>query len=205
MAANPAYDQLPVHEALRRRVDAALALPTAGLGHAACDTLQRAVDTVCGTDLCPEWADLFVTMAGATAGGDDRPGRVLDLARATRALIDRVRDEPWPAVARELCADAVADQVGAPVDVVRRVHQWVDLPEGRLALEAYAGYEERCRQSRRSAAEVRRALAGLVVACDEFDRQSRARVLAEVVQTAGEFGVPPGELGREVGDLAVLP
>lgn len=199
------FGQLPLHEALRRRVDAALSLPAAGLGHAACDTVQRAVDTVCGTGLSPEWADFFVTMAEHTGAGGDRPERVLELARAARALIDRVRNEAWPAVARELCADTVAAQVGGqPVEVVRRVHRWIDLPEGRLVLQAYAVYEERCRRSRTSAVEVRRALAGLVT-CEDPARQTRARVLAETVQTAGEFGVPPYELSLEIRGLAALP
>ena len=127
----------PLQVALRRRVDAALSLPN-GLSHAASDILQRAVDTVCGDGLSREWADLFVMMAGHSAAGDDRPQRVLDLARAARAFVDRVRNEPWPALARELCSDGVAAQPdGRPVEVVRRLHRWIDLPEGHLA-QAYA-------------------------------------------------------------------
>src|SRR4051812_25439755 len=83
-------DSGPVHEALRRRVDAALSLPTAGLGHGVCDAVQRAVDAVCGAGLSREWADLFVTMARHTGAGGDHPERLLELARATRTFIDRV-------------------------------------------------------------------------------------------------------------------
>ncbi|MBN9517218.1 hypothetical protein J0H58_01655, partial [bacterium] len=203
MATDDDYGRLPPHEALRRRVDAALALPAAGLDYGACDTLQRAVDTVCGTGLSGEWADLFVTLVRHTGDGGDRPGQVLELARAARALVDRVRIESWQTTARELCADAVAVRAGVPpVEVVRRVHWWIDLPDGRLVLEAYAEYEKRCRRSRASAVEVRRAIAGLVAACEAPDRL--VRVLAEVVQTAGEFGVPPVELGLEIQELSAL-
>jgi hypothetical protein len=206
LAADRDSGQLPLPDALRRRVDAALRLPAGGLGHAACDTLQRAVETVCGANPNREWADLFVTMAGHTADGDDRPRRVLALARAARALIDRVRTEPWPALARELCSDGVAARAGGqPVEVVRRLHGWIDLPEGRLALQAYVEYEQQCRRSRTSAVEVRRALACLVAECEDPARKARARVLAETVQTAGEFRVPPVELSLEIGELAALP
>jgi len=206
LATDNDYGQLPLHKALRRRVDAALSLPTTGLSHGVCDTLQRAVDTVCETDLSREWADLFVTMTRHTEAGGDRPERVLELARATRALIDRVRNEPSPVIARELCADAVVAQAGGPpVDVVRLLHRWIDLPEGRLVLQAYAEYEELCRRSRTSAVEVRRALAGLVAACEDPGRQTRAHVLAETVRTAGEFGVPPIELSLEIRGLAAIP
>jgi len=205
LAADNDYEQLPLHKALRCRVDAALSLPPAGLSHGACDTLQRAVDTVCGTDLSREWTDLFVALVRQTGAEADRPEWVLDLARATRALIDRVRNEPWPATARELCADAVADQVGGPpVEVIRRFHQWIDVPEGRRALGAYVEYEDQCRRSRTSGIEVRRALAGLVAACGDTGRQTRARALTETVQTAGEFRVPPIELSLEIRELAAI-
>jgi hypothetical protein len=187
-------------------VDAALSLPAAGLRDGVGDTLQLAVNTVCGSGLSREWADLFVTMAGHTGCGIDRAERVLVLARAARELIDRVRKEPWQATARDLCADAVAARIGGqPAEVVRRVHRWTDLPEGRLVLEAYGEYEGRCRRSRTSAAEVRRALAELVAARDDPGRQIRARVVAEAVQTAAEFGVPPFELGQEIRGLAASP
>ncbi len=194
----------PLHEALRRRVDAALSLP-AGLDHAASDTFQRAVDAVSGDGLSPEWADLFVTMAARTPSGDDRPQRVLELARATRALVDRIQKEPWPALARELCADAVAARPGPAVEVVRRLHRWVDLPEGRLALQAYLDYDQQCKRSRTSAAEVRQAVAALVAACSDASRPTRARVLAATVQTAGESCLPPSELSREIAELTALP
>jgi hypothetical protein len=195
----------PLHVTLRRRVDAALSLP-AGLGHAACDTLQRAVDTVCGNGLNREWADLFVTMAGRTEAGDELPQRMLELARAVRALIDRVRKEPWAALARELCSDGVTARAGGqPVEVVRRLHLWIDLSEGRLALQAYGEYAALCQRSRTSAVEVRRAFAGLVAACRDAGRQTRARVLAATVQTAGEFRIPPSELGMEIRELAAVP
>lgn len=200
------FGQPPLHETLRRRVDAALALSLSGLSHTACDTLQRAVNTVCGDSLSREWADLFVTMAQHTKDGDDLPQRMLELGRAARALIDRVQNEPWPAVVRELCSDGMAAQIGVqPVEVVRRFHRWVDLPEGRLALQAYAVYEQQCRRSRSSAVDVRRAFAGLVAACKDAARQARARTLAATVQTAGEFCVPPSELSLEIRELAALP
>ena len=41
------------------------------------------------------------------------------LDRATRALIDRVRNEPWPALARELCADGVAARSADPPVVTK--------------------------------------------------------------------------------------
>jgi len=197
------YERLPLDKALRRKVDAALSLSAADLTHTTCDTLQRAVDTVCGTNLSREWADLFVMMVRHTEAGDDHPGQVLKLARATRALLDRLRNEPWAALARELCADAIAERVGRPpVEVVQRIHRWIDLPEGRLVLQAYAGYAELCRRSRTSAAEVRRALADLVAACEDSGRQIRARVLAETVETASEFRIPPLELSLETRGLA---
>jgi hypothetical protein len=186
-------------------VDTALSHSPAALGHAACNTLQRAVDTVCGADLSREWADIFVTMVRHTAADDQRE-RVLELARATRGLIDRLRNDSWSALVRELCADAaVAGARGSPVEVVRRLRRWIDLPEGRLVLEAYAGYEGQCRRSRRSAVEVRRALAGLVAVCGDRDQQTWARVLAATVQSAGEFRVPPFELSREIQELTALP
>jgi hypothetical protein len=190
--------------ALRRRVDTALSLP-AGSGHAADDTVQRAVDAVREGGLSREWADLFVLMAGRVADEDGAPQRVLELARATRALIDRVQNEPWPVLARELCADGLAACPEPPVVVVRRLHRWVDLPDGRLALRAYAQYEEQCRRSRVPAAEARRAVAALVAGCADASRPARARVLAAVIQTAGEVCLPVPELSREVGELAALP
>jgi hypothetical protein len=192
----------PLHEVLRLRVDAALGVSPAVLSHAACDTLQRAVNAVTGDGLSREWADLFVAMAGRTRAGDDRPQRLLELARDARALIDRLRNEPWAALVRELCSDAVAGC--PPVEVVARLHRWIDLPEGRLALQAYAEYEQQCRRSRVSAVEVRRAFAGLIADCGEASRQARARVLADTVQTAGEFRIPPMELRLEIRELAAL-
>ncbi|VTR98037.1 unnamed protein product [Gemmata massiliana] len=192
-------------QSLRRRVDAALALPDE-LSHAVCDTLQYAVDTVCAGTSSREWADLFVTMVGRTEIGDDRPQRVLELARAVRALIDRVRSEPWPILVRELCADGIATQrTGPSIDVVRRVHRWIDLPEGRLALRAYISYEDQCRRSRVPAVEARRAFASLVAVSGDAGRPVRASALAAAIQTAGEFRVPPIELGREIGELDALP
>lgn len=170
LATDNDFEWLPLHEALRHKVDAALSLSSAGLAHAVCDTLQRAVDTVCGDSLSREWADLFVTMAGHTETGDDRPQRVLELARSVRALIDRARNEPWSALARELCSDGVTAQLdNQPVEVVRRLHRWIDLTEGHLALQAYTAYEEQCRRSRVSAVEVRRAFASLVATCRDSD------------------------------------
>jgi hypothetical protein len=187
-------------------VDAALFLPTADLSHGACDTLQRAVNAVCAGGLSREWTDLFVALAGHTGANGDLPERVLELAQVARAFIDRVRNEPWVALVRELCADAIADRVGElPVEVVRRLHRWIDLPEGRLVLGAYAEYEGRCRRSRTSAVEVRRALAGLVAACGDPGRPSLARVLAETLQTAGEFRISPFELSLEIRGLAAVP
>lgn len=197
------FGRAPHHEALRRRVDDALRLSSAGLSHAACDTLQRAVNTVCGDNLSREWADLFVTLASHIKGGDDQPQRVLELARSARALIDRLRNDPLTAQARELCSDGV--EAGQPVEVVQRLHQWIDLPEGRLAVQAYVDYEEQCRRSRVSVIEVRRAFANLVATCEVASQQTRARVLATTVQTAGEFRIPPFELSREIRELAALP
>jgi hypothetical protein len=199
------HRQRPLHEELRRKVDAALSLHTAGLSNAACNTVQRAVDTLCGDGLSHEWADIFVTMARHTYDGDDLPEQLLELALATRALLDRLRNEPLPALARELCADGVADLSGVePVEVVQRLHRWIEHPESRLVLQAYTEYAERCRRSRTSAVEVRRALAALVTAQEDASRQTRASVLAATIQTASESSLPPSELGLEIQELSAL-
>lgn len=200
----------PLHVTLRRRVDAALSLP-AGLSHAASNTasntIQRAVDDLCGDNLSREWADLFVQMVGhIDRDSDEMPQQVLELARATRAFVDRAQKEPLHALVRELCAEGFALQTGEPpVEVVRRFHQWIDLLNGRLALKAYTEYAEQCRRSRTSAGEVRQALAGLIAACGDPGRLVRARVLVAAIQTAGASALPPSELSREIGDLAELP
>jgi hypothetical protein len=187
-------------------VDDALSLSPAVLGDAACDTVQRAVDTVCDINPSREWADLFVTMARATEASGDLPERLLDLAQAARGLIERLLNEPLAALARELCSDAIAEPAGAqPVEVARRLRRWIDLPESRPVLQAYTEYAERCRRSRTSAVEVRRAVAGLVTAREDAARQTRARVLAETMQTAGEFAIPPFELSLEIRELAAIP
>lgn len=198
------YGRPPLHQALRRKVDAALSLPPGGLPHAACDTLQRAVDTVCGDTLSGEWADLFVLLVGKTADRGDRPQRVLELARTFRTLVDRARKEAWAAVARVLCAEglAVGDRV-PPLEVVRQMLRWIDLPEGRLVLQAYSDYEGKCRP-RELAEEVRRAVVALLVGDGDVGPCLPAGVLAETLQTAGEFGIPPCELSLELRELAAL-
>jgi hypothetical protein len=186
-------------------VDAALSIPTTGLSHGACDTLQRAVNAVCAGGLSREWTDFFVTLARHIGPDGDLPERVLELAPVARAFIDRVRTEAFSGLVRDLCSESVTDRVGGePVDVVRRFHRWIDLPEGRLVLGAYSEYAERCRRSRTSAVEVRRALVGLVAEGGDTVRPARALVLVETVQTAGEFGVPPYELSLELRGLAVV-
>src|SRR5262249_7668578 len=137
--------------------------------------------------------------------GDERPQRVLELARSARAFIDRLQNEPWQATARDLCSDGIAVRTGQSIEVVRRVHRWIDLPESRALLQAYAEYEQRCRRSSAPVGEVRRAIAGLVVTCPDVSQQTRARVLAATVQTACEFGIPPFELTAEIRGLAALP
>src|SRR5687767_1608415 len=99
------FGQAPLHDVLRRQVDAVLSLPPAALNHAACDTLQRAVNAVCAGGLSREWVELFLTLVRRIPAGDDRPTQVLELARSTRAFIDRVQPEPWAALARELSSD----------------------------------------------------------------------------------------------------
>ncbi len=198
------YEPPAPHLTLRRRVDAALRGAAAGgLDHASCDTIQRAVIAVCEGGLTAEWADLFVTLVGKTAGGDDRPRRVFDLARSVRPLVDLAGQEPWAAVVRELCVEGVLDGTAKPAEVVRRLLRWVELPEGRLVFQAFAEYVGKCRPRTR-AAEVRRAFAALVAGGDGADRRLPARVLAETLQTAGEFGIPPYELSLEIRGLADL-
>lgn len=194
------YEPPPPHQTLRRRVDAVLSVVTTGLHHAACDTLQRAVIAVCEGGLTPEWADLFVALVGKTADDGDRPQRVLDLARSVRALVDLARKEPWAAVARELCVEGVATGT-QPAVVVRQLVRWVELPEGRHVLQAYSEYEKKCRHRTR-AAEVRLALAGAMAGGG--DPRLPARALAETLQTAGEYGIPPYELSLEIRGLAEL-
>jgi hypothetical protein len=186
-------------------VDAALSVTPGRLGHTACDTLQRAVIAVCEGGLTSEWADLFVSLVGKTADDGDRPQRVLDLARSVRALVDLARNVTWAAVARELCTEGVAADTGvSPTEVVRQLVRWVDLPEGRLVLQAFCEYEKKCGRHRTRAAEVRRALAAVMAGGEDCDLRLPARVLAETLQTAGEFGIPPYELSLEIRGLAAL-
>lgn len=198
------YGRPPLHQALRRKVDVALALTPDGLGHAACNTLQQAVDTVCGDGLSTEWADLFVALVGKTKDGGDQPQRVFDLARSVRTLVDRVRKEPWAAVARDLCSEGAVVCTGVqPIEIVRRLLRWIEFPEGRLVLQTYFEYEELCRP-RTIAVEVHRALASLVIGSTHAGPCLPARVIAETMQTAGEFGIPPYELSLEIRELATL-
>ena len=200
MAANTDYDSFPPDEALRRRVDAALGLPAAGQPHDVWDAVQRAVNAVWGTGLTSEWADFFVALVRHTSHAADR---LMELAQAARALIDRVKAEPSAALVRELCAEECGG--GSPVEIARRFRCWIELPEGRQALAAFAAYDARCRQSRTSAVDVRRALAGLVAGCGDDGRPSRARVVFDTIQTASEFNIPPSELAAEIQTLAAIP